>query len=267
MIRLDTANFLGVAGVSKYETVLAKRLGGWFEWPMVILAIWVPVQWYFATINTLPMRYTAVMDWVVWGFFVVETSLLSLVVTDKKRYLASNWINPLIIVFGCPMLWKAHLLIGSFRSLRLLVLFGILMKLTRAGHRVLRRNQLGTTLLVSAVVIIFAGVLISIVDPAFNTPWEGIWWAWVTVTTVGYGDFVPVSVMGRVFGGLLILLGVCLFALLTANFSAALIGEEVSSGRKERSDVGNGDENVLNKLIEIEERLGRIEKKLEGIKK
>ena len=269
MINPYDARFLGVAGVSKYESIQAKRLAQYFEWPMVALAIWIPVQWYLTTLNALPAPFIVVLDWLVWGLFVVETILMSSIVISKKRYLTGNWINLLIIIFGCPLLWHSALLVGSLRGLRLLVLLGVLLKLSRSGQRILRKNRLGATLLVSSVVIVFAGVFISIVDPAFQSPWEGIWWAWVTVTTVGYGDFVPVSTVGRVFGGLLILLGVSLFALLTANFSAALIGQEVSATddeiaavEDEIAEVEKEENLILIKLAEIEDRMSRIENKL-----
>lgn len=265
MINPYDARFLGVAGVSKYESIQAKRLARYFEWPMVALAIWIPVQWYLTTLNALPVLFIVVIDWVVWGLFVVETLLMSSVVISKKRYLTGNWVNLLIIVLGCPLLWHSALLVGSLRGLRLLVLLGVLLKLSRSGQRILRKNRLGATLLVSFVVIVFAGVFISIVDPAFQSPWEGIWWAWVTVTTVGYGDFVPVSTVGRVFGGLLILLGVSLFALLTANFSAALIGQEVSASDDEIVEVAKEENLILTKLAEIEDRLNRIENKLKEL--
>jgi len=252
----------GFAGVSTYENSAAKRWGRRFEWPMVLLAIWIPVAWYFEYLNVLPSRFLLFTDWAVWMTFVVETVLMTTLVWDKKRYLKGNWMNLVIIVAGFPLLWQTSPLAIGLRSLRLIVLYGVFVRLTRLSKKALQKNRLGSTLLVALIVIFLSGIAITMIDPAIHSPEEGIWWAWVTVTTVGYGDFVPVSTAGRIFGGFLILLGVGLFALLTANFSAALIGHEVTGVGKGVEKVEVEESTILDQLDRIEQRLTKIEEKL-----
>ncbi len=252
----------GFPGVSTYENSAAKRWGRRFEWPMVLLAIWIPVAWYFEYLNVLPTRLLLITDWAVWMTFVVETVLMTTLVWDKKRYLKGNWMNLVIIVAGFPLLWQTSPLAIGLRSLRLIVLYGVFVRLTRLSKKALQKNRLGSTLLVALIVIFLSGIAITMIDPAIHTPAEGIWWAWVTVTTVGYGDFVPTSTAGRIFGGLLILLGVGLFALLTANFSAALIGQEVTDVEKGVEQVEVEESAILERLDRIEQRLAKIEQKL-----
>ncbi len=63
-------------------------------------------------------------------------------------------------------------------------------------------------LLIVLVVILFYGGLIHIIEPkTFPTIFDGIWWAIVTASTVGFGDFVPETVFGRIVGIALILTG------------------------------------------------------------
>ncbi|MBT2709439.1 potassium channel protein [Pseudomonas sp. ISL-84] len=63
-------------------------------------------------------------------------------------------------------------------------------------------------LLIALIVIIFYGWLIHIIEPnAFPTFFDGIWWAVVTASTVGFGDFVPETKLGRLVGIALILTG------------------------------------------------------------
>lgn len=86
------------------------------------------------------------------------------------------------------------------------------------------------------------------------------WWAVQTVTTVGYGDFVPHNTEGRVIGTLVMLVGVSSVAVATAVIAAALVG--VVKVRL-ADDAISGDHPVIEKLDEISARLDRLEAKLE----
>lgn len=59
----------------------------------------------------------------------------------------------------------------------------------------------------------------------FSSIPSAMWWVIVTMTTVGYGDVYPVTVLGKLIGGFTAVLGVCLFALPTAIFGAAFLEE------------------------------------------
>lgn len=56
---------------------------------------------------------------------------------------------------------------------------------------------------------------------------DALWWAFATVTTVGYGDITPITTQGKVHGILLMLGGTAIFLSFTALFSKALIGKEI----------------------------------------
>ena len=105
-----------------------------------------------------------------------------------------------------------------------------------------------------------AGFLIAGLDPAIETPWDGIWWAWVTVTTVGYGDVVPVSTEGRLFASFLILMGIGIFSMLTASFSAFFVS-------RDEKMVIQREQQILAKLELIEMRLHKIEKEVSYVAK
>jgi voltage-gated potassium channel len=252
----DLRYIFGVAGVSIAENPEAVRWGRYFEWPMVLLALWIPIQWYFESRGLVSSFLVEFLDWSIWLTFVIETGLISSLVCDKKRYLLGNWMNLVIIVMAFPLIWHVVPWAVSFRLLRLIVLAGVMFRMTRTLRMILKKNRLGTTLLSAGLIVIVAGVFGAAIDPAIDTPADGIWWALVTITTVGYGDVVPISTSGRIFAAILIIIGVGLFALLTANFSAALIGSEVGDIEKEEGKI-------LKKLNEIDQRLARLEKKLE----
>lgn len=81
-----------------------------------------------------------------------------------------------------------------------------------------------------------------------------IWWALQTVTTVGYGDFVPANTEGRVIGGLVMLGGISFIAVVTASIAAALV-----EAARRRAGRDSEQHPLAPQLQEIAARLERLE--------
>lgn len=249
---------LGLGGVDPTENPTARRWGTYLEWPMIVVAFWILVDWYLASKQGSPYTFSRYTDPLVWSCFLLELVLLTILVDDRSRHLRRNWLNLLIVLAGLPVLWGVEpgFYTGALRTLRLLLMLGIFVRVSDDVFSILTRHNLGATLVIGFVLMVIAGVLISGIDPAFKTPIDGIWWAWVTITTVGYGDLVPSTTEGRVFGALLILMGVGLFSMITASFSAFFIEQdEETLSRREREN--------LNRITRLENRLEHIEHQLE----
>jgi voltage-gated potassium channel len=146
--------------------------------------------------------------------------------------------------------------VGALRNLRLVLMLYLLAKLSRRLRQFLAKGRVGTILFISVIVVMLAGIIVTRLDPSMGSIWDGMWWAWVTLTHTGYGDIVPVTASGRVFAAFLIFLGVVLISLMTANLSAFLIGSEVEKVEKEEKV----EESMLR---DLSARLDRIEKLLE----
>ncbi|GGC81238.1 putative potassium channel protein YugO [Thalassobacillus devorans] len=89
-------------------------------------------------------------------------------------------------------------------------------------------------LLTVIMFMIFFGSIIHLLEPShFPTLFDGVWWAFVTGSTVGYGDYVPLSTIGRIVAILLILAGGGLLTFYMATISAGTIKYErdLSSGK------------------------------------
>lgn len=61
-----------------------------------------------------------------------------------------------------------------------------------------------------------------------KTPSDALWWALVTVTTIGYGDMYPVTTEGRLVAGVLIVFGIAMISALTASFAAWILADHES---------------------------------------
>lgn len=254
-----TLNLLiGLSGIAADERPVARRWAGHFELPMILLALWIMIEWYLKAKGVYPATFDRITDWIIWLFFVLETVVLTSLVENKLRYLRNNWMNLLIISIGVPLLWGGGTYAAVLRTLRVLLIFPLLLKTSVTVRKVLARNHLGTTLLVALAFTLMSGFLIAGIDPGIEDVWQGIWWAWVTVATIGYGDIVPQSAAGKVFGAVVILFGVGFFSLLTASFSAYFI----SRGEIE---IEEEEEEEIYRLRDIERRIESMEQTLQRI--
>ena len=82
----------------------------------------------------------------------------------------------------------------------------------------------------NTIVCLFAGILYYLeadVNPQITSMLDALWWSFSTASTFGYGDIVPVNVLGKSLGILLMLIGVAIFSVYTALFSRAIVDDEV----------------------------------------
>jgi voltage-gated potassium channel len=118
---------------------------------------------------------------------------------------------------------------------------------------------------------LLAGFLVTILDrkdfPTFGT---GVWWAIVTLGTVGYGDIVPHTAWGRVVGSTVIVVGVTFLAFLIAIVTSLFVSseqEEQTENERERrtaelAGVIESLERLEVSMRAIESRLGALESRL-----
>jgi len=246
-----------MAADENHRAITCHRL---LEWPMIAAAICTLGLWYLNSSGQDFAQASSIIHLSIWILFVVETALLSVLSNQPIKYLRSNWLNLVIIITGAPLLFQDTAFAAALRILRLSVLFSLLIHVTDHVKHLLSRNTLSTTLIGTAIVIVLAGFMMAALDPGISTPAEGLWWALVTVTTVGYGDVVPTTNAGRFFASVLILIGLGLLSLLTATIAAALIS-------KQDSVVTHRQREEKRRIQELEAQLHRIERKLDQLLK
>lgn len=97
----------------------------------------------------------------------------------------------------------------------------------------LRRSNLPKVAAMLALGLGLAGLAISLVqgEKSFTSFWIGVWWAVVTMTTTGYGDFYPVTTAGRIIGSIAMLSGLVLVSFFTATVSSLFVTAKIREGK------------------------------------
>jgi voltage-gated potassium channel len=145
----------------------------------------------------------------------------------------------------------------------------------RRARRIVNARSVVIGLALTFVGLAFVGAIVMrIADPDdFPSLGLAIWWALQTVTTVGYGDVVPTTALGRVIGGIEMVIGISFIAFLTAGVTSTVIqrgsaqAQEVERARDERDAKTILDAVVETRqaITELDARLDRIESKITAV--
>lgn len=159
-------------------------------------------------------------------------------VRGRLRYMAT----PLAIIDLLSVLpfYLPFLIPVDLRTLRMLRLFRLL-RLFKVGHysesfeifaRVLEKKKADlviTFVVILMLLVISSGLMYSVENEAqpeeFPSIIAAMWWTFATITTIGYGDVVPVTAVGRVLAAITAVIGIALFGLPAGIFAAGFIEE------------------------------------------
>ena len=208
------------------------------------------------------LAVAAVANWGIWTVFTTEFVHVIWVSSDKRRAAKAMWFDLMIVMVSFPGL---PTLLASFRLARLarlapvlrtLRLFRLAALLTRSGKAaksIFAGNGLGFVLALCLILALGFGALFSLVETSSESLGDGLWWALVTITTVGYGDLAPTTAIGRVAGAVLMVLGIGFVAMLTAAVAARFIAS--AEGEAPEDDT-------IARLQRLEDAIQRIETSL-----
>ena len=110
----------------------------------------------------------------------------------------------------------------------------------------------------AATLSLVAALLERLIDPEFKTFGTALWWAVTTVSTVGYGDYVPQSTGGRFIASVLMLTGLSLIPLITSVVVSILVSQRTREAREQQTrDL----DEILRRLEAVDQRLTGLERR------
>jgi voltage-gated potassium channel len=243
---------MGIAGVPLDAPYKAQLWGKRFDQGLVIIFLLALLRWSLEPNQILSYTMIRFLSWLIWGYFVVEMIVCISLVEDKRRYIAGNWANWIIIIMGFPLIFYHSSLFSLIRLMQIVLAFRFSKGYLETSIKIVAKRYWVYTMCVLLSIVIISAFILSLIDPAFKNIGDGLWFAWESMTTVGYGDFLPQTTSGRLFTTIIIFIGIILVSMMTASFAAVIINKD-----EEQDDINE----IKQSLASIKAQLQRIEDK------
>jgi len=220
----------------------------WLDMIIVVLSIYVLGSLMAESFLRLPheeARLLLFIDDAICAVFLLDFGVRFYRAPNKLQFMKWGWIDLIASIPTLPVLQfgRAFRLV---RLLRLLRAFRSVRHLVRHLYRSHVQGTFGSVLLMAILIVIFSSIVILEVETAPNsnikTAEDAMWWSYVTITTVGYGDYYPVTTAGRLVAMVLMTAGVGLFGTFTAYVAAWFAKGDVHARPEDLKSVIKQDE-------------------------
>jgi len=207
-----------------------KRWQKLTEWPLAAAALAFLVAYSWQVIGSLTGPDAVLAEtviWTTWGLFLADYLVMLWLAPQRWRWFSTHLFDLAIVVL--PML----------RPLRMLRLVTILVILQRTAGAAFRGRVIIYVVGATLLLVWVAGLAVLDAergqDGSIQTLGEGIWWAFVTVTTVGYGDYFPVTPTGQLVAVGVMIGGIALIGVVTATLASWIIEKVSATNQADRA--------------------------------
>jgi voltage-gated potassium channel len=229
------------------------------EWSLFFLALLLVPLILIQVSSDDPQTLAAVeiANALIWFAFVADLVYLARHASSARSFVRERWLEIAIVLLSPPFILPAEVAsLRLLRILRLVRLLAVLGRLQQGTGRALGRQGLAYIGILGVFFVFVGGISIHELEPErAPTVWEGMWWAIVTLTTVGYGDISPATFEGRILAAFLMVSGLAVIGALAGSVGALFLGAE---GRP--TDTDRRLEALQFELREIRDLLGVREK-------
>lgn len=172
--------------------------------------------------TTIP-EYLVTIDTIVLIIFVIDYFTRLIFAPKKLTFIKGNLFDLIAIIpfssfFRIFRAAKLFRLLKFAKLLKLSRLIAVTTRLVSHLKVFMDTNGFKYMLMISGILVVIGGTAIHFAE---GMPFaDGIWWAFVTATTVGYGDISPATSIGRIIAGILMLCGIGLIGSLTSTITS-----------------------------------------------
>lgn len=204
---------------------------GFIGFLIIVLSIYVLVALLIDTFFDLPHEISKILnnvDNAICLIFLYDFGLRFYKAENKLKFMKWGWID---LISSIPTLeyFRAGRALRLIRLIRILRAFRSTRNLVHYIYRNRTQSAFSAAMIIAILMVIFSSIAILQVedDPNSNikNAEDALWWAFVTITTVGYGDKFPVTSEGRIIAALLMTVGVGLFGIFTGFVASWFVGE------------------------------------------
>jgi voltage-gated potassium channel len=195
------------------------------------------------------------LEWAIFLAFLGELLWMLSVTRQKLQYFLGNWLDVMIVTSAAFSIAGHETEWVAWARLLRVALVGMVLARALAEIRVLfSPGGLPYIFGFAMLSLLVAGAGFYWLDPRINSYSDGLWLAFVTAATVGYGDLVPTTPASRVLAACVVVVGVALLSTVTAAVAAFFIGEDEKRLRKELHQDIRELRREMEQLIDEEER-------------
>jgi voltage-gated potassium channel len=226
----------GLAGVSPHDGPRAVRAWRHLRWGLGALSFAAIPAFYIELTVPIPLALTLsrTLYLCIFAGFASSLTWLAHLSRQPRTLLLNNWLDLVIALgaalstgFGAPPWQPVEWL------LRLSFMGVVALRIVLSLRELVTPHRLLWLLLAGALVLAMAGAGFYWLEPRVHSYAEGLWLAFESSATVGYGDIAPTTPASRVFAAFVVLLGYGMLSLVFASIAAAFIGKEERALRRE----------------------------------
>ncbi|GAB3805903.1 potassium channel family protein [Spirosoma humi] len=228
---------------------------------MLVLSVYVVIALLIRELVPMYEQNRQLLDQIDTGiclYFLYDFFLRLYQADDKWKFLQWGWIDLLASIPAFDW-FRLGQLVRVIRILRMVRSFRSIRDFLHYLFRDRANGTLAVVLLSSVLLMIFGAIAILYVervpDANIKTPSDALWWAFVTITTVGYGDRFPVTNFGRLIAAVLMIAGVGLFGTFTGYVANFFVEDEQEQTENDMQTLIGEVRQLRHKIEEMEKRI------------